>query len=617
MKPLPLLAILAALLPGLAGAPSHAGDASVGDDGKPQFRICYFSINNGDEITNVQAFMDKLSQQAPFDVLVEEHQPEGENPNQAFKKMLDDYVAQGKQCNAIIFSGHHTGNFGGARAKSGTRLKLDYLEDLSCNPKYRDFFRGVNAYWGEGCRTMGAEVAPDDPNELDANWQANRVGNAAEGDQLYQGMAALENEFTNTLDQDNPLSSRYMRLFPNAKLFGWTKRSPGDQAGSKFSLTFHIAHMARLLDEQEHFPTQGPNTQNDFTPENAARYADAVLALLAATPEDQKSCDNLATEAWHNHGDVKVSRSFTYDNPYANGFIPLAKSQDASTLLNAKDLDCSLKNAARSGDPGKLNDVLDNLVQQPDVLRYSLNSLVDLRNELRQRASREASSQNPNVQAKAATDQSKAAAVLSKLQQQPKIKELLQSKLNSSAVGVLRKVDYYEFYRQLNGTTLPDLEESIQKKAELELTKPLPGNPGDHYARWEQVDYRKTLLQSLLKNHIADDDFLANLVEKNPDREVLQLVRQNINYAPADQRAELAEELDERIASMQAWVDQETGDSIAAGGAPQVNLNGTAGVVQPRRPAVAPAVTDVAPQPAPQPGDNGFLMPDFLKNFFQ
>jgi hypothetical protein len=97
---------------------------------------------------------------------------------------------------------------------------------------------------------------------------------------------------------------------------------------------------------------------------------------------------------------------------------------------------------------------------------------------------------------------------------------------------------------------------------------------------------------------MVDASFFTDLMNKDPDREVLQLLRQNIRFANAAQQQALAEELDNRIASREPWVDpKEPGPRPASAEAPR---------------ASAPEAASVAPAPT----NSGFFVPDLLKNFF-
>ena len=97
-------------------------------------------------------------------------------------------------------------------------------------------------------------------------------------DGLEQSFADLSFEFSTTLDQDNPLASRYLRVFPEANVFGWTKSSPGEKSGSERSLLYHMAHMARISQGR---PAFNPLTGNSV-PEVEALLLEHVHHFLLA-----------------------------------------------------------------------------------------------------------------------------------------------------------------------------------------------------------------------------------------------------------------------------------------------------------------------------------------------
>ena len=225
----------------------------------------------------MENFSQKLNPFSSQEIIVNEYQTEGSDPKQSFRKMLQS----GARCEGLVVSGHHTGAFGGKRANGS--LGIEFLEEMSCDPRYRDFFAGVKALWLQGCRTLGQKIRPVDHahetpyNCTSADCHRERVGALLDEDHLTQSFADLEMEFSATLDQDNPLSSRYLRAFPQSTIFGWTKTSPGERSGSQLSLPYHIAHIARLVDGGDDY-FQDPSGRLDE--EVAAHYASVCTILF-------------------------------------------------------------------------------------------------------------------------------------------------------------------------------------------------------------------------------------------------------------------------------------------------------------------------------------------------
>ena len=163
----------------------------------------------------------KLNSSSEETIQIQEFLTENGDPEEDFKKMVETKV----QCDGLVISGHHTGSFGGKRAQGS--LSLNFLEELSCEPETQEFFSHIKALWLQGCRTMGVGTieAYEDPD-----YHTERVGAVLTEDHLEQSFFDLNIEFSATLDQDNPLSSRYLRIFPRATAFGWTKTAPGEKS---------------------------------------------------------------------------------------------------------------------------------------------------------------------------------------------------------------------------------------------------------------------------------------------------------------------------------------------------------------------------------------------------
>ena len=160
------------------------------------FRICYFSLNNEKEFTETKKFAAKLNKFSPRKIIVTEYQNPDNNleTNKSFQAMIDG----GAVCDGLVISGHHSGSFGGKRAKG--QLELDFMENLACDPKYKAWFERINALWLQGCRTLGigaiASEEDDDDDETSADFHTQRVGNVLEEDHLTQGFAELNRPVT-------------------------------------------------------------------------------------------------------------------------------------------------------------------------------------------------------------------------------------------------------------------------------------------------------------------------------------------------------------------------------------------------------------------------------------
>ena len=441
------------------------------------FHICYFSLNNEKEFTEMQKFTKKLNERSPRPISVEEYLTEGENPKESFQAMVES----GKSCDGLVISGHHTGAFGGKRAPGS--LGIDFLEKLSCNKKYSPWFKNVKALWLQGCRTLGTGEIVAEDEEGSADYHTGRVGAVLDADHLEQSLADLNMEFSTTLDQDNPLSSRYLRAFPAANVFGWTKTAPGERSGSQYSIPFHMAHISRLIDHQDRFPEDSPIART-WTEESTLQYFESLKSVLSGGDE----CGELVVSAWKNHGRVQESTEYGFANPDLNAHRALGSTDD-KTLKQARLYDCLLKNSQGK----KLLDVLDKILENPTFIRYTYNSLLERLQNLR------------------FEEHQLHSAMIKKLRNSQEMRRFLSDKLKGQSLGILRKIDYFAFYEKVYGKN-PRIKSLIFDKA-AEAFRKIPSRTDD------EINYKITLLQSLEKHdYIASDKGLAFLQQVLEDQ---------------------------------------------------------------------------------------------------
>ena len=240
---------------------------------KIELNICYFSLNNDKEFGVTKNFIERIDISKTYHINVHEYQSYGSNPEDSFKEMIES----GVRCDGLVISGHHTGAFGGKRASG--ELSIDFLEGLNCNEKYYKWFSQVKSLWLQGCRTLGAKIE----SNQDADSNALRVYNVREEDHLEQDREELGIGFSQIFDEENPLSKRYLRIFPNATTFGWTKTAPGETWGSEKSVVYHFANILKLhhKDGAEVDPFS-----DDMSLENKALYSDRCLRPHARRHEN-------------------------------------------------------------------------------------------------------------------------------------------------------------------------------------------------------------------------------------------------------------------------------------------------------------------------------------------
>ena len=463
--------------------------------------ICYFSLNNEKEFEVTEKLMNKLNSVSTEKVSVREYQTKGGEPEESFHKMLES----GAKCDGLVISGHHTGSFGGKRAQ-GT-LGIDFLERMSCDPRYKNFFGNIKAVWLQGCRTLGQEIVGNE--EDSADFHRERVGEVLEEDHLEQGFAQLEMEFSDTLDRENPLSGRYLRVFPRATVFGWTRTAPGEKAGSQLSLLYHLAHMGRLTDDrQEYF--EDPST--GLSEETALHYANTFRLLFEREnildPRCSEFYEQLAVDAWLFHGQAKTDDEgnplpLSFQNPDIQAYTSLDAT--GNPLLNlAKELGCDLKKPDLSYKD--LRGILERVLQDENLIGHNFNDLMEVVNRYEKKGGNEWED------------------LRRYLKNSRKLKNFIAKKLDSPAAGNLRKIDYYAFYHSLG---IPEkLRENIEKNllvsAFAELTREIAS---DDYNR---RDYIQTLMQSLNKHEILRPEHYDKLIGESKNELILSFVAKSI-----------------------------------------------------------------------------------------
>ncbi len=433
---------------------------SVAAETTADFHICYFSLNNEKEFTEMQKFTDKLNQYSQYSFSVDEYMPENGDPEESFQKLIES----GVRCDGLVLSGHHTGSFGGDRTIGS--LGINFLETLSCNDQYSEWFENIKALWLQGCRTLGTGdiVHAEDEN---ADHHTTRVGRVLDEDGLEQSFADLNVEFSATLDPDNPLASRYLRVFPFATTFGWTKTSPGELARSEYSIPFHIAHVSRLINHQRQFPEDSP-IEDDWTIESTAQYRTALLNLLDGGRQDNDQ--NFITRAWKNHGSVMEGLSgYGYFNTDLNSYKSLTSIND-EVLNTAKLYVCLLQNTEEE----EFFESLDFILQDPILIRYTYNSLLGRLYSLE--------FQNPDFHSQ----------VIQILQESERMRDFLSQKFGQKSLGVIMQIDYFALYEEIYGEN-HRIRSIILEKVNEAFTK----IPSDSY---DEVDYKKTLISSLSKH---------------------------------------------------------------------------------------------------------------------
>lgn len=503
-----LLILLAFLMPHILFAQSSSA--------KKDATICYFSLNNTKEYKTMKTFADQINTKSTNGgkITVVEYMQNKGNPEDAFKRMIEEMMKQGQRCDGLIISGHHTGSWGGHNASGN--LTLDFLEAASCNPKYKEWFSNISALWLQGCRTLGVDKIA--PNET-ADFHATRVGQVREADGLTQSYAAMNHEFSNTLDQDNPLHQRYLRMFPNATTFGWTRSAPGESSGSDKSLLFHIAQMARNNDYL-------PNPFQDISVHDATSFMNAALDIIHK-PTDP--CQANSISAWKRQGTNKL---FGFNNSDVSAYGALSDSKE----LAAKELGCKLKFAQNQQERKA---ILNQILQDPYNIAVNFNTLVEYAQRPYFKDGHGAdSSQKGGAPILSSSEKSELVALM---KNSNALKSFTGNKIMSAHTGIFPKIDYYTFYKKVYGETSTSIENKIDSLALEYLSKTYPTNQNS--IEFEELhSYRVTLFDSLVKNGYVTERFMNNLSQRTSkeSRGAFYAIYDNMSVSDVGQNKQIA-----------------------------------------------------------------------------
>lgn len=399
------------------------------------FHICHFSMNNPKEFQATQDFLNRLSDSLKKQgtrITVSEHMTEGSDISKSFV----DLVKSGTRCDGLILSGHHTSAFYGARGTG--KLGIDFLEKLSCSKNDNNWFLQVKVLWLQGCRTLGVEKKGQAAN---ADAHTSRVSQLLNEDDLTADPMTLNREFSTMMDEDNPIASRYRRIFPMATVLGWTDSGPGVKARSENSLSFHVAAM-HAIDSQSAAIT---DPRKNMTKTTADGFASSLVNMFEQRDENQ------TLQAWKWSGqDAKVG----FGQKDISGYISMRSVYNLA-FEEAKKYDCLLK----CGTLQNLEQTLTALLENENLLGYTLSSLLDTYHELKEN--------------KFLAHQQISQRIQNKLRNSLNFKNLLENKILSPRIGLLRKMDYAGDYVYLYGALPQQLRlatlEEFKKQLLIEL----------------------------------------------------------------------------------------------------------------------------------------------------
>ena len=367
----------------------NSGDGDTAQNDKKVF--CFFSLNNEKEFQYVKSASemeyprDRMSSKTadgnvkyeteeefnqrkqmlteaennPNVEIVEYYGADSKNQSveERFKKMMEE-----KACDSLVLSGHHAEYFTGQQSIGGEDWKLDlnFLEEMSCQPGCKDWFSNVKSLFLMGCNTVEGQL---DSTVANRNEQAEdtrceggntadckatyvAINNATDPNQdkdwnlgvLSQGV--LNKAYSSTLDQNtNPLSSRYLKVFRNSSLYGWSHTAPGVGALSRFSIPRFIHMVSGLTGDgkprERDLSKESGKDEPDIGAQDIVNFLDVMN-----NQGNMGECRKFTASQWTKHWDAGTAPTSCYlDDDWVDTYKHYEDSAcKLNQALNAKPL---------------------------------------------------------------------------------------------------------------------------------------------------------------------------------------------------------------------------------------------------------------------------------------
>ena len=379
------------------------------EEDKKTTTFCFFSLNNPKEF-------EKLEKQYANNPQVEIKEfygsaEKGESVEKQFKEML-----KSDECDSVVISGHHTGYFTGSQSignknRSGT-LNLDFMEEMSCKEGCADWFSNVKSLFLMGCQTVKTD------KNLDSNIKKSKTADSETIRVIKQESVPVSfgiqhtrvnQAYSSTLDQNDRLSHRYLRMFPNSSVYGWGEIAPGVKAGSEDSLPQFIELAAGLS-------SNGNGGSNNITD------TDNILNFISFMNNQDHTCKEYVAAQWAQHWKYKSTK------PTA---CYLAEAEQKS-FKGHQRLGCELTKALKKDNKSQINKAIDSILDSgPDGIKNNFNRLLSM------------------IINKKNQEKSWYQEVVNKLKNNNALKDTLKTAIESKGVGFTRKSDYLYFYKEM------------------------------------------------------------------------------------------------------------------------------------------------------------------------
>ena len=394
------------------------------DNGKTTF--CFFSLNNPKEFHKLE---DKYK--GVKGVEIKEFYGENsasQSVEKKFKNMLKN-----NECDSLVISGHHTGYFAGKQSISKNNdsqtLDLDFMEELSCEEGCDEWFSNVKSLFLMGCQTVKTPDNLKEGSHRPADAATIRISSEGEVTSNYIHRS-VNQAYSSTLDQNNKLSHRYLRMFPNSSLYGWGKSAPSKL--SERSLPDFIDLVGELQGEDK--KVNQSSEEND------------ILQFIKFMNQSDRTNKCLVADKWTKHWTSRDPTVVTDQEVFDDTQATACYLKDQTQFVNNQKLGCNLTKALKSNNGDEIKEAINKILTAgtPDeevsreAIRANFNRLMSL---ITNEGSKEQDWYNEVVE-------------------QLKNSEILQSAVTAeimppagntqpNKVGFVRKSDYLYFYREM------------------------------------------------------------------------------------------------------------------------------------------------------------------------
>ena len=141
-------------------------------------------------------------------------------------------------------------------------------------------------------------------------------------------------------------------------------------------------------------------------------------------------------------------------------------------------------------DPKVLLSRIDEILKSEELIGYSFNSLFELLKRFK-------------------SDIKTFSKIQDKLRESPLLKKFLMRKLASSELGIIRKIEYYSFVKDLLGMGSRSIENAIRSNFYKIASQPIKELTRETYA---QFDFIRTLISALAKHNLIDATHLEKVI---------------------------------------------------------------------------------------------------------